>query len=364
MSIKKRIGVVVGTRPNFIKAVCLLDELESNKDLFDVIFINTGQHYDSRMAGIFFDELNIRDPDIQLSVAGKSHANTISNSLFELKNFLNQYRLDYLIVFGDVNSTLSAAVSAAKTGTKLIHIESGLRSRDRRMPEELNRVVTDHISDLLFVSEPSGIANLEEEGVSSDKVHFVGNIMIDTLVKYKPNFIQRESYKKFNSNSKDYLLLTLHRQENVDNPHVLENILKTFSELSKKYTLIWPLHPRTKLAISKFGFDAYLEGIKLIEPLGYLDFMNCIFNAKAILTDSGGIQEETSYLEIPCITLRDNTERPLTIDKGTNILVDVQNENLTQTIESLLSQPKEKSGDLELWDGNTSKRIVAVLKKI
>lgn len=361
--IRQKVAVIVGARPNFVKAVGLIRELERNKDSFDYLFINTGQHYDYLMSKVFFEELQI-EPHLTLdSARGKYHTDTIANVIRDLTSFFTTYRFDYVIVFGDVNSTLASAIASSKAMTKVIHVESGLRSRDRRMPEEINRVITDHLSDILFTSERSADKNLIEEGIDKEKIYFVGNIMIDALVMNKEKYEILNTYREYGLDKGKYIILTFHRQENVDDYKTLLRICKFIQTISKTFKVLAPLHPRTTSQIKKFELEEYLENVTVIPPQGYLEFINLISNSCGVITDSGGIQEETSFLNIPCITLRDNTERPVTIEQGTNTLLNIFSEGLEEQVTELLRNPKKRKKEIENWDGKTAQRILEVLKK-
>ncbi len=360
--IKKKIAVIVGTRPNFVKCTCLLKELEQNKKYFDYALINTGQHYDYKMAGSFFNELEIPEPDISLNaVSGHSHVQTIAKIIRNLGEVFSRYRFDFIIVFGDVNSTLAAAIASVKNNQKLVHIEAGLRSNDRRMPEEINRVITDHISDIHFTSEESGNINLRSEGIEEKSIHFVGNIMIDTLMYYSNMIDNKDTYKKYMLKNKNYIVSTIHRQENVDDPYNLKLIFESLNEIAEKKDIIIPAHPRTVKMLEENKLTNLRKRIKMIDPIGYFDFINLVKNSSGVITDSGGIQEETSFLKIPCVTLRDNTERPITIHNGTNTLIDIHGTNFVDNIMSGLFDTNSDKHDIKFWDGNTSKRIIKTL---
>lgn len=362
--IRKKVAVVVGTRPNFVKCTCLLKEFEKNKEFFDYYLINTGQHYDRSMAGVFFDELEIK-PDLNLDVVGSNHVQTIARSIRKLSDLFSKFVFDYVIVFGDVNSTLACAVAGARYSQRMVHVESGLRSHDRRMPEEINRVITDHISDIHFTSESAGNKNLELESIPPGSVYFVGNIMIDTLVFFSKQIDEADTVKKLGFPLSRYILVTVHRQENVDDKFNLKTIFQALNDISKKYKVVLPLHPRTKGKLNEFGISHFLDKMTVIEPQSYFNFMNLVKNALAVVTDSGGIQEETSYLDIPCITLRDNTERPVTVEMGTNTLVDIHPNrlSLTERIFGCIENPRRRRQEIPLWDGKTSERIIQILKE-
>lgn len=362
---KLRIVQVVGTRPNFVKSAPLSKALRENSKYFDSILIHTGQHYDHNLSQLFFSDLKMPEPDIYLNVGSGSHAQQTGTIMIELEKVLIRLKPDLVIVFGDVNSTLAAALVASKLCLKLAHVEAGLRSFDNTMPEEINRIVTDRLSDYLFVSEKAGQVNLKNEGVQKEKVFFIGNIMIDSLVNnietaQKSNILDRlhlEPYK--------YITSTIHRPSNVDNSRTLQILINCFKDISNHLPVIFPCHPRTRQRIKEFGL---LNGndngqFRIVEPLGYLDFLKLQSKSKLVMTDSGGIQEETTYLGIPCITLRENTELLATVDVGSNTVCGTDPRKITSTVEQLLDGKYKKSGIPKLWDGNTASRIVEVLKE-
>jgi UDP-N-acetylglucosamine 2-epimerase (non-hydrolysing) len=363
--IKKKAAVVVGARPNFVKCACLLKEFEKNKECFDYYLIHTGQHYDYSMAGVFFEELEIKPPDVHLKAVGMNHVQTIAMCIRKLCDLFSRFVFDYVIVFGDVNSTLACAIASAKHSQHLVHVEAGLRSHDRRMPEEINRAITDHVSDIHFTSELSANKNLELEAIPPASVHLVGNIMIDTLVYFSRKIDTRETWKKLDLPQKKYILSTVHRQENVDDKFNLKTIFQALHETAKKYRVVLPLHPRTKGKLQEFGLSHLLDNLTVIEPQSYLNFTNLVKHSLAVITDSGGIQEEASYLDIPCMTLRDNTERPVTIELGTNTLVGLHtnHSSLLERILKCMENPKHRQQEIPLWDGKTSRRIIEVLKR-
>jgi len=309
------------------------------------------------MSDIFFEQLNIPKPDINLEVGSGTQSSQVGEIMIRLEKYLQEYNPNYLVVVGDVNSTLAAGIVASKMGIKLIHIEAGLRSRDRRMPEEINRLVVDQLSDYLFVDEKDGLKNLKKEGIDKKKYFFVGNIMIDSLVSIFPKL--RKDYQ-----GKPYATITIHRPSNVDTEVDLKNIINILDEVSKDYEVIWPIHPRTKNNIDKFGLSERITKFKLLEPQGYIEFMNLVYNSSVVVTDSGGVQEETSYLGIPCITLRYNTERPITVSEGTNFLTGPVLEKVKEALIKIKKKEYNVSPKIKYWDGNTAKRIVKILKKL
>lgn len=367
---KKKIILVVGARPNFMKVAPILHELRnvaSNK--FDTLLVHTGQHYDANMSDIFFDQLDMPKPDRFLGVGSGSHAEQTARVMIEMEKLLEEEKPDLVLVAGDVNSTLAAAIVTVKAGIKLGHIESGLRSFDRAMPEEINRIVADEFSDFCFVTEPSGLENLSNEGIAKERVFYVGNTMIDTLIKYRPEAVSRfeELSKKFNIQDGEFALVTLHRPSNVDGIHNLTLLVELFEEMGKfAKRILFPVHPRTRKRLEEFGLTSRVEAndaLVLIEPVGYLDFLALEDAAAIVLTDSGGIQEETTVLGVPCLTLRENTERPITIGVGTNVLTGLDTETILRLAERAFNNEWKPSTVPELWDGDAAKRIVKILEE-
>ncbi len=358
---KPRVAVIVGTRPNFVKAAPFLREARKYPR-FDIKVIHTGQHFDQNMSKVFFEELDIPEPHISLTTKGEKHTEKIALMFDGLKAVFKHHKFDAVVVFGDVNSTLAGALAALKNRCRLVHIEAGLRSHDRRMPEEINRVIVDHISDLHFVSEQSGVDNLKAEGVKDKKIHLVGNIMIESLESFKDKIAASNILQKLGLTKKGYVLTTIHRQENTDSKELLERIFSLLQGIRSTWPIVMPLHPGTRKKIHEYGLDALLEGIRVIEPAGYFDFLNLMANSTGVITDSGGIQEETSHLGVPCCTLRDNTERPVTITLGSNRLFPLAEARSADMIAHLNRtdfQPKS----IPLWDNKVSERIFKVLNK-
>ena len=351
----KKILIVAGARPNFIKISPIIRELKKDKYNFDCKLVHTGQHYDYEMSKIFFEELEIPQPDYFLNVGSDTHAKQTAKIMIEIENVINDYGPDYVLVVGDVNSTLAVSITSKKMFYRVIHVEAGLRSFDMKMPEEINRIITDRVSDLLFVSEKSGIKNLINEGIDEEKIYFVGNVMIDTLL------YQLKKLKNDKINIKNHGVLTLHRPSNVDNRDKLQEIFNVLNSISDKMEIYFPVHPRTKKRIKEFGINIS-NNIKLMEPLGYNDFLRLWKDSKFVITDSGGIQEETTVLGVPCFTLRDSTERPVTIEFGTNTLISNNYEKLNNLIDDVLNNRYKKGKVPEYWDGNASKRIIEVLR--
>jgi len=359
---------IVGARPNFMKIAPIQREMRRRKTDFLPLIVHTGQHYDAAMSDSFFVDLGIPAPDFHLEVGSASHAVQTAKIMTAFEPIVLEEKPDWVLVVGDVNSTIACAIVCAKLGIKVAHVEAGLRSRDRSMPEEINRILTDSISDLLLTTSQDADENLKREGVSEEKIKFVGNVMIDSLF-YSLKLAENSNIRQdLSLVEKAYAVLTLHRPSNVDEKEVFENLLDALCEISKKLPIIFPAHPRTKANIEKFGFAEKVTGsnIKLVEPLGYLDFMRLYSGAKLVLTDSGGLQEETTALGIPCLTLRENTERPITIEMGTNILVGTNPEKIRQTAFAVLSGEIVSNNKKipPLWDGRTAERICDALLEI
>lgn len=380
---------VVGARPNFMKIAPIVEAIERyNAERtcgvrLEQILVHTGQHYDEKMSRLFFKELGLPMPDIDLEVGSGTHAGQTAEVMKRFEPVVMKERPDAVLVVGDVNSTIACALTAKKLGVKVIHVEAGLRSFDMTMPEEINRVLTDSISDILFTTEKSAADNLLREGVPQDKIFFVGNVMIDTLLKNVEkakgaSILHRmgllpaiSSGAGRRSNAPDlppYAVLTLHRPSNVDDPDKLSGVLDAISEVAILLPVIFPAHPRTIKKIGEFGLSRHIKsglvqgpGIYMIEPLGYLDFLNLMANSKVALTDSGGIQEETTILGVPCVTLRENTERPITITEGTNRLVGTDRGKIVSAVSDALGKRFPCGCVPELWDGRASERIVRVI---
>ncbi len=336
---------------------------DSNK--FETLLVHTGQHYDKKMSHLFFDELNIPKPNINLEVGSASHAVQTGEIMKKFEPVVLDFKPDYVLVVGDVNSTIACGLVAVKLGVKLIHVEAGLRSFDRTMPEEINRVLTDSISDLLFVTEQSGIDNLKTEGVNSDKVHLVGNVMIDTLLANKEKAEKSNILEQLSLEKKKYAVITLHRPSNVDNMAKFDQIITAFEEIEKDIKLIFPIHPRTRNNIKDTELGKRVEAMKnliLLEPVGYLDFLRLMSDAGFVMTDSGGIQEETTILGVPCMTLRENTERPITITEGTNRLVHIDTKDILNHYNEIKAESFEANGQIpQFWDGSAADRIADVI---
>ncbi len=357
-----KIIIVAGARPNFMKAAPIV--WAASADGIDAVIVHTGQHYDERMSRVFFQELGLPQPKYNLGVGSGSHAWVTARCLERLEPVLLQEKPDWVLVVGDVNSTLAGALAAVKLGIPTAHVEAGLRSFDRTMPEEINRIATDAIVDLHFISEPSGLENLRREGHAEERLHLVGNVMIDALDRFLPEARKRCMAEKLGLSCRGFALLTLHRPSNVDGKEGLKALVDRLVEVGKRIPVVFPVHPRTKGNLEKAKLLSKLEAaqrIKVLEPLGYPDFLCLMQGARVVLTDSGGIQEETTVLGVPCLTLRDNTERPITVEQGTNQLVGAKGEGLLDALEQVLGRPLPTGRRPALWDGRAAQRIMAAL---
>jgi UDP-N-acetylglucosamine 2-epimerase (non-hydrolysing) len=354
---------VVGARPNFMKVAPLVDAMKREPARFSPLVVHTGQHYDSLMSDLFFRDLDMPAPDVYLGVGSASQAAQTAAVMERFEPVVIREKPDWVIVVGDVNSTLACALVCGKLGVKVAHVEAGLRSRDRSMPEEINRLLTDQIADLLFTPSVDAGENLRAEGVAEERIRFVGNIMIDSLYRHLERARKSPVKGQLGLIEKQYAVLTLHRPSNVDDPQVFERILQALEAIAAQITVVFPVHPRTRKMIAEFGFSERIDrtqGLRLIEPLGYLDFLSLYSGARLVLTDSGGIQEETTVLGIPCLTLRENTERPITVEMGTNTIVGTDPKKIiTHAIASLNGNPIKRPRIPELWDGHTAERILA-----
>ena len=348
---------VVGARPNFMKAAPVLRSLSQRSGLKQTL-VHTGQHYDANMSDVFFAELEIPAPDVNLEVASASHAQQTAEIMLRFEPVVMRYKPDLVVVYGDVNSTMAAALVCAKLQTPVAHVEAGLRSFDRSMPEEINRLVTDHLSDYLFTHCEDADCNLKREGISGEDIHNVGNVMIDSLVRFLPAAEQR-NLKAVPDN---YALVTLHRPSNVDDPSALKELLQCLLEINSQMKVIFPVHPRTRQAIAQSGLDA--SQLHLLPPLPYIEFLSLERRATVVITDSGGIQEETSFLGVPCLTVRENTERPVTVSMGTNTLVGRDTAKMQTEIANILAGKGKRGTIPPLWDGYAGKRIAEVLHRI
>jgi UDP-N-acetylglucosamine 2-epimerase (non-hydrolysing) len=356
---------VVGARPNLMKIAPLMDAYAEAPEI-ETLLVHTGQHYDANMSELFFRELGIPEPGINLGVGSGSHAVQTAEIMRSFEPIVLEHRPDAVLVVGDVNSTIACGLVAVKLGIRLVHVEAGLRSFDREMPEEINRVLTDAISDLLFCTEQSGVDNLLREGVAADKIHLVGNVMIDTLLRHRRRAAESNVLEALGLEPGRYAVLTLHRPSNVDDPTVLAKLLDVFEAVATDQPLVFPVHPRTRQKLAEFGLASRIEAqpaLRLVDPLGYLDFLQLMARARLVLTDSGGIQEETTILGVPCLTLRQNTERPATVDMGTNRLVGQQPERILAAYREVMAGRQGGAQIPPLWDGQAANRIVAVLRE-
>ena len=361
----KKVHLIVGARPNFMKMAPLYKEFKKFPQDFDVKLIHTGQHYDERMSKFFFIDLEMPEPDIYLGVGSGSHGAQTAKILSLYEKEILEDRPDLVIVAGDVNSTIACAMAAVKLHIAVAHLEAGLRSFDRTMPEEINRLLTDVVCDYLLTPSIDGNQHLLAEGIEESKVHLVGNIMIDSLVQFKEKAETSSIMNELSLNKDDFCLITLHRPSNVDSYEGLKIILDAFNEISKDIKLVFPIHPRTQKNIDKFDLREYvdsMENLILIPPAGYLDFMKLQMNAKFLLTDSGGLQEESTFFGIPCLTLRENTERPITITQGTNKLVELNTDIIIKESKEILSGNAKRGNIPDKWDGKTAQRIVELFK--
>lgn len=355
---------VVGARPNFMKVAPIMAAMAERPACFQQTLVHTGQHYDVQMSDVFFAELGLPDPDEFLDVRSGTHAEQTAKVMLAFEPVLERHRPDWLIVVGDVNSTAACALVAAKKNVKIAHVEAGLRSGDRSMPEEINRLVTDALADLLFTPSRDADENLLREGVPEHKICCIGNVMIDTLVKMLPRILLQTTVADFGLIPRQYILATLHRPSNVDQAENLEDLLLGLDTAPGGMDVVFPVHPRTRRRIEAMGLSGRLRRTRLIEPLGYLAFLALMRSARIVITDSGGVQEETTYLGVPCLTVRPNTERPITITCGTNRLVPPGSDVLHETIASVLLNGSMPSRKPELWDGLAAQRIVDVFLNI
>ncbi|MBI5235108.1 MAG: UDP-N-acetylglucosamine 2-epimerase (non-hydrolyzing) [Deltaproteobacteria bacterium] len=372
--------IVVGARPNFMKAAPILDAISEHNlhaaRRIERLLVHTGQHYDEKLSRLFFDDLGIQKPDIDLGVGSGSHAEQTAEVMKKFEKVCLDESPTHILVVGDVNSTIACALVAAKLGIKVIHVEAGLRSFDRTMPEEINRVLTDAISDYLFITERSAEENLIKEGVDKGRIFFVGNVMIDTLIKHRQKAMRSTILDVLGLSTTEpgYGLLTLHRPSNVDDKDALANLLGALEAISSRLPIVFPVHPRTRKRIEEFGLgdrfatppaDKPKRGLYTIDPLGYLDFLRLMSEARVVLTDSGGIQEETTVLGVPCITMRENTERPVTITHGTNCLAGTDKDAIIRAaLEALDGKNNAPKPAPPKWDGNAALRIVEVLTSL
>ncbi len=358
---------IVGARPNYMKVAPLHRAFQKYADI-DSKVVHTGQHYDERMSSIFFDQLGLPKPDYYLGVGSGSHAVITAKVMVAFEKIVLDEKPDLVLVVGDVNSTLACALVTKKLNIPLIHVEAGLRSGDRNMPEEINRILTDSISDYLFVTEESGMTHLAKEGVPAEKIFFVGNVMIDSLCQYRTQASQLTLLSDLKIQPKDFVLMTMHRPSNVDKINKVETILEVIRQVSELKTVVFPIHPRTEKQLRNFNLYQELEAIPnliLLEPQGYLEFIHLMENSALIITDSGGIQEESTFLKIPCLTVRSTTERPITITMGSNVLIpELAVEGIMKAFKSALDQENQTAYQVPpLWDGKAAERIAVCIRE-
>ncbi len=356
---------VVGARPNLMKIAPLMSAY-AGCPAIEPLLVHTGQHYDENMSDLFFRQLGIPKPDLNLEVGSASHAVQTAEIIKAFEPVILEYEPDAVLVVGDVNSTIACGIVAVKLGVKLIHVEAGLRSFDRTMPEEINRMITDAISDLLFCTEQSGADNLRREGVAEEKIHFVGNVMIDTLLEHRVKADRSTILEDLALDDGDYAVITLHRPANVDNRSNLDGLIEALECIQNDLTVVFPAHPRTRARFAEFGMGnrlAAMPNLRILDPIGYLDFLKLIASARLVLTDSGGIQEETTILKVPCLTLRENTERPITLEIGSNQLVGIDPSRIIAAYREVVTGKAAEPGIPPLWDGHAAERIVEILQR-
>ena len=359
---------VAGARPNFMKVAPVIEAL-AERDNVSQVLIYTGQHYDENMSDVFFGQLGLPKPDLDLEVGSGSHAEQTALIMMRIEKVLLEDRPDIVLVYGDVNSTVAAALACAKLLIAVGHVEAGLRSFDRTMPEEVNRLITDQLSDLLFTPSEDGDENLLREGIANEKIHFVGNVMIDTLIRLRGLALEEgvrdrlETAHPFFAGILDdrYALVTLHRPSNVDDPEILRRIVTTLGEISEELPIVFAVHPRTRQRLKAMNLENPHAGLYLTDPVGYLEFLFLQHEAAIVITDSGGIQEETTFLNVPCLTLRPNTERPVTVDMGTNTMIGLDFERLKVEVRNILNGVAKEGQIPPLWDGKASERIADII---
>ena len=345
---------IVGARPNFMKVAPVLSALRAHQRVIQTL-VHTGQHYDANMSDVFFEQLGIPAPDVNLAVGSGSHARQTAEIMMRFEPVVLEAKPDLVLVYGDVNSTVATALVCAKLGVRVGHVEAGLRSFDRTMPEEINRLLTDQLADVLFTPSEDGDSNLQREGIAAEKIFRVGNVMIDSLLKLLP--VARQQQR--NGLPERYAVVTLHRPANVDDSTTLKSILQSLVDVNRDLAVVFPAHPRTRQRIAEFGLKA--DQLRVIDPLPYVDFLGLQSRAQVVITDSGGIQEETTYLGVPCLTLRENTERPITVSLGTNVLVGRDPEKLRAELARVLAGKQKKGTIPPLWDGRAGERIAQVI---
>lgn len=362
---RTKIMNVAGARPNFMKIAPIMEELKRYSE-FEATLLHTGQHYDEAMSKLFFDDLGLPQPNVYLGIGSANHGAQTGKIMMAFETVLLKEKPDIIVVVGDVNSTIACSLVAVKQGVKVAHVEAGLRSFDRTMPEEINRLLTDQISDFLFITEKSGEENLLNEGIEKSKIHFVGNVMIDSLMRHLEKARSSKILTDFDLQSGGYVTLTLHRPSNVDSKQQFLRILNALREIQKQIPIVFPIHPRSRNRLNEFGFEHNLKempGLLVTEPLGYLDFLRLLADSKFVLTDSGGIQEETTVLRVPCLTLRNNTERPVTVTQGTNLVIGNNEEAIIEESKKILNGKGKEGRRPDLWDGKAAERIVKILSE-
>lgn len=363
----KKVLSVVGARPNFMKVAPIHRAFQTYSDKIEHLIIHTGQHYDAAMSDAFFQDLDMPQPAVFLGIGSGSHAAQTAKVMVEFERVCEELKPDFIIVVGDVNSTIGCSLVSVKMGIPTAHVEAGLRSFDRAMPEEINRIATDSICDYWFVTEQSGLDELNKQGTPSDKVFFVGNTMIDSLHYALPKAKESPILNTLGLKQKEYALITMHRPSNVDEPKQLSDLLSMLAELTEKRDVVFPVHPRTRKNISTFGLSEIVEShprLHLIEPQGYISFLSLMMNADFVMTDSGGIQEETTALGVPCLTIRTTTERPVTTTLGTNILIQPEPNTIRKALTDIIQLPRKQGQIPPLWDGKTAERIAKIISEI
>lgn len=360
-----KIVTIVGTRPNFIKMAPIIKEIKA-RESWEHVLIHTGQHYDDQLSKIFFRQLNLPQPDVNLGIGSMPYAQQIQSMVGKVAKALLHYHPDLVLVVGDVNSTLAGAIAARKINIPVAHVESGLRSFDCLMPEEINRFLTDSMSNILFTPSTDADINLAREGIPSKKVHCVGNVLIDTLIQNQRKIKNSLILNQLKLNHNEYILVTLHRPSNVDNKKDLEKIIQIFKRLPENFKIIFPVHPRAREALKRFRLQSKIRGIanlRMVGPLGYFDFLKLMTHARVVLTDSGGVQEETTFLNVPCLTMRASTERPVTVTHGTNKVIGTDPVKIIRAVRLALAGRGKKTKKIKKWDGKTARRIVDILAR-
>jgi UDP-N-acetylglucosamine 2-epimerase (non-hydrolysing) len=361
---------IVGARPNFMKMAPIIEAMNRHPLNIEHMLLHTGQHYDEKMSHSFFVDLGMPRPDVDLGIGSGSHAEQTAKIMLAFEQLCQRENPDLVMVVGDVNSTMACTITAKKLGIRVGHVEAGLRSRDMSMPEEINRLCTDVLCDYLFTTDDIAGRNLKREGIDSQRIFFVGNVMIDTLMKHRDMAATLDLRTQMGLEEGSYATLTLHRPGNVDRRDILSGILEAVSEISHEIPVVFPIHPRTRKMVEHFGLDGFFNisppkgGIIITEPLGYLEFLHLNMGARLVLTDSGGLQEETTVLGVPCLTMRPNTERPITCEQGTNIMVGNDRDKILEQARHVLTSPPPKGRIPEKWDGHAAERIVEILLRI